>query len=58
MKDVEAAERTLKYDEFLRFFTAVYLRRNSKENSLSKQPRQIDMRKLQAAISSLPYTLT
>ncbi len=58
MKDVEAAERTLKYDEFLRFFTAVYLRRNSKENSLSKQPRHIDMRKLQSAISSLPYTLT
>ena len=58
MKDVTSAYRTLKDEEFLKFFTAMKLMRNEEGAGLYKQPLVIDHKKLQKVIDGLPYKLT
>lgn len=57
-KDVDLAVRTLKYSEFLRFFTAVTYNRHMDEGNLSKPVRIFDTKLIKEKISKLPYRLT
>ena len=57
-KDVSLAVRTLKYEEFLRFFTAVQMVRDEERNGILKMPRIFDMEKVRKLAASLPYELT
>ncbi len=56
-EDVRQASRTLKYEEFLLYFTAVGMLKRT-EFSGDKMPRKIDEKKLQDVIGTLPYKLT
>lgn len=58
LQDVKDATRTLKYEEFLKFFTAVQLMKNQNSLGTYKTPRRIDMRKVKKMIDALPYPLT
>jgi len=55
--DVKLAVRTLKYEEFLRFFIALQWMKNEDTVSL-KSPRRVDLQKVKKVISDLPYHLT
>ena len=56
--DIEKAARTLKYEEFLRFFTAVQLLKNSDADSLIKEAKHFDGNLILQAAAKLPYKLT
>lgn len=57
MEDVNKATRTIKYEEFLRYFTAIEMARS--ENSiLVKNPKRIDFMKVQQVKDSLSFSLT
>ncbi len=56
-EEIRQAYRTLKYEEFLRFFTALELMKSS-QNGGYKQPRNFDQRKTEKLIQSLPFDLT
>ena len=58
MKDVQASYRTLKYEEFLKFFTAVRMMKDSEGRGIYKQPRVYDEAKVQQVIAGLKYELT
>ena len=58
MDDVRSAVRTLKYEEFLRFFTAVELMKNEDSHANIRSPRLFDMRKVNAVIRKMPFALT
>lgn len=58
MDDVKTATRTLKYEEFLRFFTAIELMKNEEGRGTYKQPRIADRNKVNRLIQKLPYRLT
>lgn len=58
MQDVKAACRTLKYEEFLKFFTAMNLLKNENSSGIYKQPRYFDVRKIKAAVDRLPFSFT
>lgn len=58
MHDVQSAVRTLKYEEFLKYLTAVAMLHNKNANGVFKQPRFYDEKKLKQVISRLPYALT
>ncbi len=57
LQEAEAGRRTLKYEEFLLYFTAMVLLKRS-GLSRSKTPRRIDEAKLSEKISALPYEMT
>lgn len=58
VRDVQLAYRTLKYEEFLIFFTSIALMKNEEGQGVYKQPRNIDMNQIQKVIRNLPYELT
>lgn len=58
LEDVQAAVRTLKYHEFLHFFTAMELMRNENGADAYKTPRLFDHAALQQVIAELPYPMT
>lgn len=58
MNDVNQAVRTLKYSEFLQFFTSVIHTRQKESETYSKPARRIDTGKVKEVIASLPYRLT
>lgn len=57
-RDIQLAYRTLKYEEFLVFFTSIALMKNEEGQGVYKQPRNIDMKKIADAVHRLPYELT
>jgi len=56
--DVQMSYRTLKYEEFLKFFTAVRMMKDSEGRGIYKQPRIYDEKKVQQVIAGLKYELT
>ena len=58
MNEVQAAVRTLKYAEFLRFFTAIQLMRNTEGIRIEKKPKIFSSKKIQQAIQSLSFEMT
>jgi ATP-dependent DNA helicase RecG len=58
MDDVKSSYRTLKYEEFLKFFTAVRLMKNEEGNGIYKQPRSYDKKKVEQAVANLKFALT
>lgn len=56
--DIRLAERTLKYEEFLRFFTALECSRKEESSALNKPVRRISMDLVKQAIRALPFELT
>lgn len=58
MSEVQAAVRTLKYAEFLRFFTAIQLMRSTDGIHITKKPKIFSSKKIQQAIQSLSFELT
>lgn len=58
MNDVASAVRTLKYEEFLRFFTAVELMKNEESGGIVRQPVQFDKDAVYAQAKKLKYELT
>ncbi len=57
-EDVKQAVRTLKYEEFLRFFTAVELTRQDTTLHVYKPPRNYNHELIERIQNQLPYTLT
>ena len=57
-RDIRLAARTLKYEEFLVFFTSIALMKNEEGKGVYKQPRAIDMGKVKKVIAGMPYELT
>ncbi|MBQ1382640.1 MAG: ATP-dependent DNA helicase RecG [Solobacterium sp.] len=57
-EDVTSALRTLKYEEFLKFFTAVKLSSLSMLNENAKEPKRIDKAKVDELLGSLSYAPT
>lgn len=58
ISEVQAAVRTLKYAEFLRFFTAIQLMRSTDGIRITKKPKIFSSKKIQQAIQSLSFELT
>lgn len=58
MNEVQAAVRTLKYAEFLRFFTAIQLMRSTEGIRITKKPKIFSSKKIQQAIQSLSFEMT
>ena len=58
MSEVQVAVRTLKYAEFLRFFTAIQLMRSTDGIHITKKPKIFSSKKIQQAIQSLSFELT
>ncbi|MGM9941574.1 MAG: ATP-dependent DNA helicase RecG [Bulleidia sp.] len=58
MHDVNQAVRTLKYSEFLQFFTSVIHTRQKETETYTKPAKRIDTEKIRDVILSLPYRLT
>ena len=58
MNEVQAAVRTLKYAEFLRFFTAIQLMRSTEGIRIAKKPKIFSSKKIQQAIQSLSFEMT
>ncbi len=58
MTDVQSAVRTLKYEEFLRYFTSIELMKNEDYGRIIRSARNVDREKVRKAVRSLPYRLT
>jgi ATP-dependent DNA helicase RecG len=58
MHEVEQARRTLKYEEFLRYFTAIQLMKNEEVDGSYKTPKVFDRKKIDDVISHLPFALS
>ena len=58
MNGVQAAVRTLKYAEFLRFFTAIQLMRSTDGIRIAKKPKIFSTKKIQQVIQSLSFEMT
>lgn len=56
--DTKLALRTLKYEEFLRFFLAIQMNRNDEGLTVYKEPKYFDMDRIHTMISSLSFPLT
>ena len=56
--EITQAVRTLKYEEFLKFFTAVELTRQETSLHIYKPPRKYDEALIQRLVSELPFSLT
>lgn len=57
-RDTFLAKRTLKYEEFLRFFLAMQFNKSEEGFHLYKQPKHFAYEKLIKAIHALPFSLT
>ena len=57
-KEIALARRTLKYEEFLKYFTAVQVMHNRDDLGSYKEPRMYSREKVRAVIRNLPYQLT
>lgn len=57
-KDVSSAARTLKYSEFLHFFTGILYMKQETAVSRFKPVRMFDRKKIEDKICSLPFRLT
>lgn len=57
-EQLKQALRTLKYEEFLKFFTAIEFLKQDSTTDLYKQPKAIDDALISRIKASLPYTLT
>lgn len=58
MNEVKQAYRTLKYEEFLKFFLSIQMMKQEDQNIIFKQPKQINQSKIKEFISHLPFQLT
>lgn len=58
LQDIERAVRTLKYEEFLKFFLAIQLMKTSESQGIYKTPKRIDMQAVKQKIAHLPFSLT
>ena len=58
MNEVQAAVRALKYAEFLRFFTAIQLMRNTDGIRITKKPKIFSSKKIQQVVQSLSFEMT
>ena len=58
MNEVQIAVRTLKYAEFLRFFTAIQLMRSTDGIRIAKKPKVFSTKKIQQVIQSLSFEMT
>ena len=58
MNEVQIAVRTLKYAEFLRFFTAIQLMRSTDGIRIAKKPKIFSIKKIQQVIQSLSFEMT
>ena len=58
MNEVQIAVRTLKYAEFLRFFTAIQLMRSTDGIRIAKKPKIFSSKKIQQVIQSLSFEMT
>ncbi|MBF1094202.1 MAG: ATP-dependent DNA helicase RecG [Solobacterium sp.] len=58
MNEVQVAVRTLKYAEFLRFFTAIQLMRSTEGIRIAKKPKIFSPKKIQQVIQSLSFEMT
>ena len=58
MNEVQIAVRTLKYAEFLRFFTAIQLMRSTDGIRIAKKPKIFSTKKIQQVIQSLSFEMT
>ncbi len=56
--DTKQAIRTLKYEEFLRFFLALQMNKNEEGLSIYKEPKKFSMSKINTMIQELPFSLT
>lgn len=56
--DLKQAVRTLKYEEFLRYFTSIELLKQDSRIYVYKPPRKVDHALVERIIASLPFTLT
>lgn len=57
-EDVMQAQRSLKYEEFLRFFIAVEIMKNDSGSTAYKKPKKFDHEKLKKVIRALPFKMT
>ncbi len=58
MDEVKQAYRTLKYEEFLRFFTSIEVMRQEEIANVFRPPHCFDVSRIREAIARLPYALT
>ncbi len=58
ISDVQSAVRTLKYEEFLRYFTAVEMMKNEDYAGMQRSPRNVNTAKVKQVIAHLKYHLT
>ena len=58
MNEVQIAVRTLKYAEFLRFFTAIQVMRSTDGIRIAKKPKIFSTKKIQQVIQSLSFEMT
>ncbi len=56
--DTKLAIRTLKYEEFLRFFIALQLNKNEEGLFVYKEPKIFSHQKIEKMIQELPFSLT
>ena len=56
--DLKQAVRTLKYEEFLRYFTSIELLKQDNRIYVYKPPRNYDKAFVERVIAALPFTLT
>lgn len=58
LQDVQLASRTLKYQEFLQFFTTAEIMKNENGGGAYKTPRPVNEEKVLQLLKSLPYEPT
>lgn len=57
-QDLASAYRTLKYEEFLKFFLTVQLLKSETDDGIQKVPKNIDEVRVNEFINSIPFTPT
>lgn len=57
-KEIELALRTLKYEEFLKFFMSIYYIRYNEKSDNGKKPKEFDIDRVYALANSLAFSLT
>ena len=57
-EEIRQAYRTIKYEEFLRFFLAVQMMKEESGTLLEKEPREFDRSKIEELIKDQPFELT
>lgn len=57
-QDISQAYRTLKYEEFLRFFLAVQIMKQNRQGEQSKEEKHFDMEQIKEFIAQQPFVPT